>query len=733
MEYVKANTKVLQDMLRKYDELSSNLDEVARKINAFKSAANSESSSWKSGEYWKQHYHAPNINNYKDKDGEVTSAYYRAKAEASNAATARVNGLVNSYQNILADLPDLNEVKNKVNTVYTILKGVSSLIETFESMATETDYLDLNKVAETLGTGYGVETITIQVDGEEQQVQVLKYEDEDGNKYTISELVNAFYTYTGVTANNAVVLASKDLSGSELESELSGMVNATALGVDNQLQRGFYSVASQASIGAMYEDAMGKAYDETVVKTEYGSILEKNNISEAEYSDALSGLTNSATLGGMAMAGALLVGLNFKLDIPSEKSLETGDTQSLPQGAGPSGGNVPTGQKDDSTVVVNEGGGKATNKDPKPDDEVVNEGGGEATNKDPKPGDEIVNEGQGEPVNRDPKPDEVFPDEDDEPEVLDPDEPEQPVLPVETEVTDEQAKGILDTMKTLEESQQIEAIAKETITSEDIDSQARDQYYSDQEKVIENRTKSYDDYELMTDEERVGALESFGYDHETALKLIEDKNKGQTAYLVGIEEKELSRLSNEIAQNEGISELDHDTKFDDGHNLEYVNSGDIHLDMAMINENVKKAREELTTARYDYDESVTVANNAIRKANTAREDYNNVLEAIKSENGADPKSWTKAQVEEYNKAVTNYNDAVKDAQDKASLVTGKKEIYEREKIEYTQAYREYRNDIRREITEINHENTQPESSGNETTGETNGGTIEVTDEGLRIT
>lgn len=695
MIYVKANKARLQDLINEQNELSSNLESVIGRIHSFKSTQSSSASGWNNGQYTSKHYVAPNPDRYKDKDGKLKNSYYQAKAQATSVANAKVANYVSSYKTALSSFPDLSLASKNVNATLESLKGVFELIKNFESMATETDNLDLEKVAESLGDNYSVETITVNVDGEEQQVQVLMYTDEDGQQYTVSELVNAFYTYTGVTANNAVVLASKGLNDEELETELAGMVVSTALGVDNQLQRGFYSVASRAGIETMYSDVMGKEYEETVVNQEYASILGEHHIDSAEYEEALSGVTNASKFGGMAMAGALMAGLNFKMVAPEEEKDEEEEKKPQVQGGAREGGRVADTLEGEGTSVTEEvpsvgGGSKVEVTVEEVDPALVNE----EENEEPEP--ELPPEENIEMI------DEVIPEEPelppeeeiDDTEVLEPEETEPPEVlePEEPElvVGDREAREIRETMYGMDREATLENVTREPVTSEDIDSQARDQYYSDTERVIENRLNNYNRYDGMTLEEKVQALESVGYDHETASILVQDNAKGQTAYIVGLEEQDLAKLSNEIAKSEGISELEHDTRFDDGHNLDYVESGNANVDMSLIPQNVQVARKELTEAKYAYDDAVTVANNAINRAKVIKEDYYNIVEAIKTESGSDPKYWTEAQVNEYNRAVNNYNDAAQEANRVTTIVQEKKAIYEQEKLEYRTTYEEYR-------------------------------------------
>lgn len=263
--------------------------------------------------------------------------------------------------------------------------------------------------------------------------------------------------------------------------------------------------------------------------------------------------------------------------------------------------------------------------------------------------------------------------------------PENPEPVIEPEVTPEVAQGVRDSISEFEGLNSPDKMDEIKLTSDDIDNQARDEYYSDP-GLAEKRVSAISEFENMSNEERVSSLEALGYTTVVAAGLVADKATGQAAYIIGIDEQNMANMSNALALQNGIT--DHNTRFDDGHNLSYFESGQAGVDMTPSTAEVKKARADLTTARGNYNSAVTTANDAINEANESKEKYNNTLSSIKKKKGDNPEDWSKDDVDEYNKVAEEYNAAVKNAEKAVEDAQSKKVVYEAEKAKYDKAYEE---------------------------------------------
>lgn len=781
MGYVKISKDQLSATRKVAKSLKESFKKIEGNLDKFKSAAQSEADSWES-KYLNvnKSRFAGNQDKYISVDTDGKESFnengYNIELEAKTRSWIKERRTYYlSYADKLKN--DLPECENLITEVVESLKKLQNAVDTFESIhpSLKEEYLKLEGKSENSKFAFDSSIVKLE-DGTKINVDVLQYS-ADGSKENmkdISEYVNCAYTYMGVTASSAVLLASNAANGGmsdeEAEKAMLQMVKQTGTVADTTLQKGFYSVASTGSIGAMYEDAMGKSYDKDKVNTKYHSIAKRYGLSAADYSSLLSEDTNSTQIGGMAMAGAIMGAISLgsvidekdnknkenkkKDDVPSlEKSsknkisarLDIEEKTKKKQGGYFSisstdsavvGGGAVTGAAIASHGVSMVGssqthsnssnqvsspstssskGTKINKEDPLDKatkklidnrEEVVErlkektEGQFERLDEedikqivddridsilDKQPNQEEINDSSNDNLNNN----EVNTDNSDNSNSDNSGNDMNDVIETPV-ISDEVANGITANIENLENEQSFDPIHKETITSEEIDNRARDSYYSNADSVIERRFDSIEKYNNMSLEEKIEALENVGYSNEVATTLANNQAKGQMAYIRGIEEQDLTKLSNEIAVTEGISELEHDTKFDDGHTEDYITSGEVNLDLTPVSENVKIARSELSSAKQAYDESVIVANNAIDKANAVKADYDNVLNAIQSENGTDPKNWTESQVEQYNTAFNNYHTAANEANSLSQIVETQKGIYEKEKLEYSQVFENYR-------------------------------------------
>lgn len=256
-------------------------------------------------------------------------------------------------------------------------------------------------------------------------------------------------------------------------------------------------------------------------------------------------------------------------------------------------------------------------------------------------------------------------------------------------VSDDVADDIKDKIGDLAEANPPEELEKEKVTSEDVDNQARDEYYASKtpDQLASDRNKAIEEFDKMPTEVKVKALEGMGYTTTVAAALAADQVKGQAAYIRGLEEQQLAMISNNIASNQGVN--NHDTVFDNGHDMSYVESGQVNKDLTPTSQKVQTARQQLTNAKNNYDNSVTEANDSIDKAKKAKEKYNQTLKKIKDTSGEDPKKWTTEQIDEYNSVAKDYNEAIVDVNKAVSNVDSKKAEYETQKDNYNAACEEY--------------------------------------------
>ena len=268
--------------------------------------------------------------------------------------------------------------------------------------------------------------------------------------------------------------------------------------------------------------------------------------------------------------------------------------------------------------------------------------------------------------------------------------------PDESLQTDYEADRISDIMDKLGDSDLPANIDPETRTPEEIDSEARDEYFEQNEDTLyEEREQHIEEYQSMDESEKQNALEELGYSKEDAAKLIAAPAAGQTAYVYGKFNQSLSNASNNIAAAEGVNNFV--SGYDSKNTLTNVTNKTANVELTPTSDSVQTARQQLTVAKDNYDSSVTKANDAIDKASTAKDKYNKVLKNIQDKNGEDPKNWTDEQVDEYNEAATMYNDAVKEAQEAAKEVESAKQSYNQEKEQYQAVYDKWREEAEEDV------------------------------------
>lgn len=673
MSYVRVSKAELDFSKTYADALVESLSDAKKNADSFYRDAQSNSSSWVNDSTivnnWVETlkgelsgntaygYNRPIINSTGLETGKTEWTWYDNKLKEE--AKRKINAAKAAYDSVAKYIYAPGDSNGDATSVQSSLEKIIKAIETFES---ETP--SLQTALETIGTlpeGFSVEEKNINMDGEEVTIETLVYTDENGNQVTIAEQVNAFYTYVGITvaADVAAAYANPDMSDADRDALLKSIGTKTQETVSSQLTKGFYSVASTSGISGMYQDAMGETtYSAEDVHNKYMSAF--GDFDTEELAKNLADQTNSDRIGSMALAGLLatavtggegsienvsvtpsnLIEEKEEKEEEEEKTKDNGDyspiTADWEDSRSPGGGNT-DGSPDGGTDSGTDNGTTDENPDP-------------------------VTESNPEDAGQ----------------------------------TDAEAQKISETIDNINETEPPATIDKETRTPEEIDSEARDDYFDGNEDAIrEQREQQRDEYNNMTYEEKVDALKELGYPDDEAATLANNPAEGQTAYVYGKYNQELADSAKEIASSEGIN--DFDTSYDDKNTLANIENKTANIELTPTSENVQKARQELTVAKEEYDKSVTAANQAIDKAVEAKDNYNSVLKDIQSSSGKDPKDWTDQQVDQYNEAATMYNEAVKKANEAAKNVDTAKNTYAKEKEEYQTIYENWRKEAEKDV------------------------------------
>lgn len=675
-----------------------------------------EGNSIKETLYWFENSNGK-IEGVKNSNSNVAKDDYQSKInfkinsykDYGNNANKKINDFYKETSDLHTELKDLfNALNNAItkfeSTPFSLSEAIKSLEETYGGLV-----------------GLSVDT----VDG----VEVINYTytDQDGNEITISlaEAVNAFYTYVGSSTSNMIVNEyilenMKDLTPEQQEEyRLRAMVNTGAY-VDSLSENGFMSIATDESIRTFYNDiAIKNGFDEDM-DIQYKSTITSYGFTPEAFGEMLGEDTNSLgmALGGVAMAMAFSSKYSFvekdedgkiKTDSDGNVSLkkvtedEAAKNQDILENKKKNQEvidenidnfvkkreEVKSESEDEninSDTVLNE----VDKKDAMNNGQVLDKENAEMNDAEVEADgiEELLPEGEIEPQPEGPVADsEITPDEATEIETIPEDDPK--IKEEISKIPDDVVDDVKDKIDDLAEANPPEELEKEKVTSEDVDNQARDEYYASKtpDQLASDRNKAIEEFDKMPTEVKVKALEGMGYTTTVAAALAADQVKGQAAYIRGLEEQQLAMISNNIASNQGVN--NHDTVFDDGHDMSYVESGQVNKDLTPTSQKVQTARQQLTSAKNNYDNSVTEANDSIDKAKKAKEKYDQTLKKIKDTNGEDPKKWTTEQIDEYNSAAKDYNEAIADVNKAVSNVDSKKAEYETQKDNYNAACEEY--------------------------------------------
>lgn len=681
MSYVRVNKSELNTSKSYANSLVESLSSAKTNAESFIESAKENSSSWLANDAiknrWKEVIRNKNKGNNsfgyytssEDSEGKETSVWNWYDGVVEGEAINKIKAAKTAYDALADNIYNPGDSNGDSEKVNDALNKIIEAINLFEDSSPSLE--EAIKTITTLPEGFSVEKRTINLDGEEVQVDTLVYTAEDGTQTTIAERVNSFYTFTGITADGVVAIASltagKTLSEDELiklNSNLDSYVKDTASTTALYEQKGFYSVASMAGIGGMYNDATGLDYDEEQVKTDYNSIISAYASSADKYGDGLTDEVNSGAVGSAAMFGLVGNAIANKGALSDDEKKKAGldkyiATDEDKKGNLPGEAEWPATTDEDKKNELLGGIGVGGSVDGTGIDNLLSETEG-AVNLEDSTNDSLE---------------------------LDPDESLQ---------TDYEADRISDIMDKLGDSDLPANIDPETRTPEEIDSEARDEYFEQNEDTLyEEREQHIEEYQSMDESEKLSALEELGYSKEDAAKLVAAPAAGQTAYVYGKFNQSLSNASNNIAAAEGVNNFV--SGYDSKNTLTNVTNKTANVELTPTSDNVQTARQQLTVAKDNYDSSVTKANDAIDKASTAKDKYNKVLKNIQDKNGEDPKNWTDEQVDEYNEAATMYNDAVKEAQEAAKEVESAKQSYNQEKEQYQAVYDKWREEAEEDV------------------------------------
>ena len=245
MSYVRVNKSELNTSKSYANSLVESLSSAKTNAESFIESAKENSSSWLANDAiknrWKEVIRNKNKGNNsfgyytssEDSEGKETSVWNWYDGVVEGEAINKITAAKTAYDALADNIYNPGDSNGDSEKVNDALNKIIEAINLFEDSSPSLE--EAIKTITTLPEGFSVEKRTINLDGEEVQVDTLVYTAEDGTQTTIAERVNSFYTFTGITADGVVAIASltagKTLSEDELiklKSNLDSYVKDTA-------------------------------------------------------------------------------------------------------------------------------------------------------------------------------------------------------------------------------------------------------------------------------------------------------------------------------------------------------------------------------------------------------------------------------------------------------------------------------------------------------------------------
>lgn len=495
---------------------------------------------------------------------------------------------------------------------------------------------------DTNGDGTSANFVIDAVQGTEIMYYAIKDADGNWSNITIPEMVNSFYTENGMNMSQIITEGLLDIaaggSGYLTPERVNEIMEGTNSFVTDFLPLGAFGVASAGDI-----EQVNASLEIDASEVETMQI----NSAELNVSDVMSEVTGSVGV-GMAFIGAYTLTDGFTSDVsvgPSSNNNPpevntTPSVQGTPSSQNPTGPITPSTPSQPTTPTNPGNVGTITTQ---PETTV--------------------------PVTNPPTP--TTPEEDDR------------LIQVDPEVTIP------------------EPTTEPTISPDDLDDMARDEYYNryDPDSLADHQAEMLRQYEdLYNEQDRDKLIDMFkemGYNDAEAIAAANNRDIGQSAFLLGMQNKELTDIANSFAEEYGLTE-GFDTSYDDTPDFADLYDGDAQASLTAPYESdaIMEAKENVTEAKDAYIESVATANTSISAATEAKENMNEVRASIEAKSGTDTSKWTEEDIAKYNKATENYNTAVTKANEDAAAAEAAKATYDAAKESLEQAEDDYYNKIR---------------------------------------
>ena len=645
--------------------------------------------------------------------------------------------IINKYGNMVISLKnkssDFKAFTSRVDKILKKLVNIQTKINEYEN---SNSVINLEELISDIAKKEGVSLTSFDFEVDSNGYTIMYYVDKDGNKISISDMVNAFYTYTGITMNSAVATnyyletTGNNNSGKFLEM-MESLIDTTTKNVNEWLKSGYFGISSSESTIAAANSVGGDEnltdFDEDFFKgIAWGAVL--GNVDLDAWMKALNQSTGGATTGlATAMFGLIATSVNEKNEEEEKKYDSRGFDKD---------GNHKNGTKYDDRGFDKDGNHKNGTKY---DDEGYDVDGynkrGFDRNGNHRNGTKYDDRGFDKDGNH--KNGTKYDDEGYDVDGYDKDgynkdgydrngnkkaTDEGPTYDGTNSSNSSSSSSSSNSSSSnssssnsssnnnssstgsseniLEEaSTEIPTIGEITI-EKDYDAMAREKFESLGEDVIAKRREAIINMAnyLFDSEDKtdlIQKLASYGYSDADIEKIIVDRELTMMALIEGDQKIILAQYAKEFAEADNVK--DFDTKYDDGQKYSDLVDGTTSSEIIAVmsnNENIVEARNEYNDVLTAYEAVVNDANVAVENANIAKTELTELKTNIEKEAGTDSAKWSKEQVTSYNEAVKKYNDSVNLVKDKKELVQAEKDNFDKARHEYEEIKSDFVNEIK---------------------------------------
>ena len=564
----------------------------------------------------------------------------------------------------------VGKIAKKMGNVSTALSAVLTAVNNFNGN------VDMKKAFESLNIEVYID-IDNNVNGGETPIVHYKVGDED---FTLSELLNAFYTYTGMSMSTVVqgALLAEELgiSPEDYAGEKGDAIRQAMLDQVNALTS--FAAKTRAFGLATEEDQNNMAKSLGIDLSQYtsASSLIGDDDTKDKYSGALSkalnGINGLATESAKVFGGALgafglasFLNANHDPNNPSKTSEDdkTSDDDDKTQdednqnnnntndstnnnnnsGGGPGGGNGGS-----SGGSGGSGGGSGGGHG----------GSGGSSGKSSKG--KTTNPKETDPIDPTATPTETptNPIKDKEKTTGTPTEPTIPGTVTPTE-------GNTEPLETPEDASELPT---ETLPTEiqdlekDYDDLARQQFEAQGEEAIsEHRAEVIEEANRLFEAEDKTPLreklKAYGYEDADIEAIIQDRDLTISALVSGDQREQLAKIANELAEKDGVKEFD--TVYDNAQTATSLTDGTTTKLLANMSsdEGIKNAYTTLEASEKAYTEANTAAISAMAAVTAAQTKLTEITNKIGTNIKENPSQWDTKTMKAYNEEVTKLHTA----------------------------------------------------------------------------